>query len=114
MLATGHYCCPNPAAPDAAVRPSRPVAGTLLDGLGRALRQLPAAPGQLTARGLPAGRYLLRATDGATSRQAAQCSLPYWPICQGLAALYPTFSTRAMRGFTRLTCRHLRCAKQTR
>ena len=62
------YCFPNPAAPDAAVRFSRPVAGTLLDGLGRAVRQLPTATDHLDVRGLPAGLYLLRATDGATSR----------------------------------------------
>ncbi|GAB3578827.1 hypothetical protein GCM10027345_18120 [Hymenobacter daeguensis] len=62
------FCFPNPAAPDAAVRLSRPVAGTLLDGLGRAVRQLPVATDQLDVRGLPAGLYLLRATDGATSR----------------------------------------------
>ncbi len=62
------YCYPNPAAPDAAVRLSRPVAGTLLDGLGRAVRQLPTATDRLDVRGLPAGLYLLRATDGATSR----------------------------------------------
>jgi hypothetical protein len=62
------YCFPNPAAPDAAVRLSRPVAGTLLDGLGRTVRQLPVATDKLDVRGLPAGLYLLRATDGATSR----------------------------------------------
>ncbi|MBH8557378.1 choice-of-anchor I family protein [Hymenobacter negativus] len=62
------YCYPNPATPEAAVRLSRPVAGTLLDGLGRAVRQLPTATDQLDVRGLPTGLYLLRATDGATSR----------------------------------------------
>lgn len=62
------YCYPNPAASGAAVRLSRPVAGTLLDGLGRAVRQLPTATDQLDVRGLPAGLYLLRANDGATSR----------------------------------------------
>ena len=62
------YCYPNPATPEAAVRLSRPVAGTLLDGLGRAVRQLPTATNLLDVRGLPAGLYLLRATDGATSR----------------------------------------------
>ncbi|WP_310396563.1 choice-of-anchor I family protein [Hymenobacter sp.] len=62
------YCYPNPAAPDAAVRLSRPVAGALLDGLGRTVRQLPAATDRLDVRGLPAGLYLLHATDGATSR----------------------------------------------
>ncbi|MGY3089955.1 hypothetical protein ACVWYF_003003 [Hymenobacter sp. UYAg731] len=62
------YCYPNPAASEAAVRLSRPVAGTLLDGLGRAVRQLPTATDKLDVRGLPAGLYLLRATDGATSR----------------------------------------------
>ncbi|MBF9143708.1 choice-of-anchor I family protein [Hymenobacter properus] len=62
------YCFPNPAAADASVRFSRPVAGTLLDGLGRVVRQLPVATDKLDVRGLPAGLYLLRATDGATSR----------------------------------------------
>ncbi|UOQ97331.1 choice-of-anchor I family protein [Hymenobacter sp. 5317J-9] len=62
------HCYPNPAAPGAAVRLSRPVAGALLDGLGRAVRQLPTATDHLDVRGLPAGLYLLRATDGATSR----------------------------------------------
>ncbi|MDO7846430.1 choice-of-anchor I family protein [Hymenobacter sp. M29] len=62
------YCFPNPAAPDAAVRLSRPVVGTLLDGLGRTIRQLPVATDKLDVRGLPAGLYLLRAADGATSR----------------------------------------------
>ena len=62
------YCYPNPTVPEAAVRLSRPVAGTLLDGLGRAVRQLPTATDQLDVRNLPPGLYLLRATDGATSR----------------------------------------------
>ena len=62
------YCYPNPATPEAAVRLSRPVAGSLLDGLGRAVRQLPTATDRLDVRGLPAGLYLLRADDGATSR----------------------------------------------
>jgi hypothetical protein len=62
------YCFPNPAAADAAVRFSRPVTGTLLDGLGREVRQLSVATDKLDVRGLPAGLYLLRATDGATSR----------------------------------------------
>ena len=62
------YCYPNPAAPNAAVRLSRPVAGALLDGLGRVVRQLPTATDHLDVRGLPAGLYLLRAADGATSR----------------------------------------------
>jgi hypothetical protein len=62
------YCFPNPAASDAAVRLSRPVAGALLDGLGRTVRQLPIATDKLDVRGLPAGLYLLRANDGATSR----------------------------------------------
>ena len=62
------YCFPNPAAPDAMVRFSRPVAGTLLDGLGRVVRQLPTTTDKLDVHGLPAGLYLLRATDGATSR----------------------------------------------
>ncbi|MBO2009838.1 choice-of-anchor I family protein [Hymenobacter negativus] len=62
------YCFPNPAAPDAAVRLSRPIAGSLLDGLGRTVRQLPIATDKLDVRGLPAGLYLLRASDGATGR----------------------------------------------
>ena len=62
------YCYPNPAVPGAAVRLSRPVAGALLDGLGRVVRQLPVATDQLNVQGLPAGFYLLRAADGATSR----------------------------------------------
>jgi hypothetical protein len=61
------YCYPNPAAADASVRLSRPVAGTLLDGLGRTVRHLPTATDRLDVRGLPAGLYLLRAADGATS-----------------------------------------------
>lgn len=66
------YCYPNPAAPSAAVRLSRPVAGALLDGLGRTVRTLPAATDRLDVRGLPAGFYVLRATDGATSRLVVQ------------------------------------------
>ena len=66
------YCYPNPAAPGAAVRLSRPVAGALLDGLGRTVRTLPAATDRLDVRGLPAGFYVLRATDGATSRLVVQ------------------------------------------
>ena len=62
------YCYPNPAVPGAAVRLSRPVAGALLDGLGRVVRQLPVATDQLNVQGLPVGLYLLRAADGATSR----------------------------------------------
>ena len=62
------YCYPNPAVPGAAVRLSRPVAGALLDGLGRVVRQLPVATNQLNIQGLPVGLYLLRAADGATSR----------------------------------------------
>ena len=62
------YCYPNPAVPGAAVRLSRPVAGTLLDGLGRVVRQLLVATDQLNVQGLPVGIYLLRAADGATSR----------------------------------------------
>jgi len=62
------FCYPNPAAPEASVRLSRPVAGALLDGLGRTVRRLPSAADRLDVRGLPAGLYLLRATDGATSR----------------------------------------------
>ena len=59
---------PNPAADAAAVRLSRPVAGTLLDALDHTVYQLPTATDCLDVRGLPAGLYLLRATDGATSR----------------------------------------------
>lgn len=59
---------PNPAAPQTAVRLSRPVAGTLLDALGRPVRHLPTPTDHLDVRGLPAGLYLLRAADGATSR----------------------------------------------
>jgi len=66
------YCYPSPAAPGAAVRLSRPVAGVLLDGLGRTVRTLPAATDRLDVRGLPAGFYVLRATDGATSRLVVQ------------------------------------------
>ncbi|GAB2696693.1 hypothetical protein GCM10011495_28800 [Hymenobacter frigidus] len=66
------YCYPNPAVPGAAVRLSRPVAGALLDGLGRVVRQLPVATDQLNVQGLPAGFYLLRAADGATSRLVVQ------------------------------------------
>ncbi len=62
------HCYPNPATPETAVRLSRPVAGTLLDGLGRVVRQLPVATDRLDVRGLPAGLYLLHAADGATSR----------------------------------------------
>ncbi|MBJ6110710.1 choice-of-anchor I family protein [Hymenobacter sp. BT523] len=62
------HCFPNPAAPGAAERLSRPVAGALLDGLGRAVRQLPTATDHLDVRGLAAGLYVLRATDGATTR----------------------------------------------
>jgi hypothetical protein len=62
------FCYPNPAAPEASVSLSRPVAGALLDGLGRTVRRLPTAADRLDVRGLPAGLYLLRATDGATSR----------------------------------------------
>ncbi|WP_082115941.1 choice-of-anchor I family protein [Hymenobacter terrenus] len=65
---TALFCYPNPAASDAAVRLSRPVAGALLDGLGRTVRQLPTAADRIDVRGLRAGLYLLRATDGATSR----------------------------------------------
>ena len=66
------YCYPNPAVPGAAVHLSRPVAGALLDGLGRAVRTLTTATDRLDVRGLPAGLYLLRATDGATSRLLVQ------------------------------------------
>ena len=62
------YAYPNPAAPGATVRLSRPVAGTLLDGLGRAVRRFSAATDRLDVRGLTPGLYLLRADDGATSR----------------------------------------------
>ncbi|MBF9222707.1 choice-of-anchor I family protein [Hymenobacter ruricola] len=62
------YCYPNPAANDATVLLSRPVSGALLDGLGRTVRQLPTATDRLDVRGLQVGLYLLRASDGATSR----------------------------------------------
>ncbi|HEX8327387.1 MAG TPA: choice-of-anchor I family protein [Hymenobacter sp.] len=65
---TALQCYPNPASPSTAVRLSRPVAGALLDGMGRTVRQLPIATAELDVRGLPAGLYLLRAADGATSR----------------------------------------------
>ena len=48
------------------------MAGALLDGLGRAVRTLTTATDRLDVRGLPAGIYLLRATDGATSRLLVQ------------------------------------------
>ncbi|RZK55342.1 MAG: T9SS type A sorting domain-containing protein, partial [Hymenobacter sp.] len=58
---------PNPSQ-GAAVRLSRPVAGTLLDLAGRPVRQLATATDQLDASGLAAGVYVLRATDGAATK----------------------------------------------
>jgi len=57
---------PNPAQ-GATVHLSRPVSGTLTDLLGRPVRQLLAADHFETV-GLGAGVYVLRATDGATSK----------------------------------------------
>jgi len=57
---------PNPAQ-GAAVRLSRPVSGTLTNMLGQPVRQL-LATDQLETAGLGAGVYVLRATDGATSK----------------------------------------------
>ena len=58
---------PNPSQ-GAAVHLSRPVAGTLLDLAGRAVRQLATATNQLDTSGLAAGVYVLRATDGAATK----------------------------------------------
>ena len=61
---------PNPSQ-GAAVRLSRPISGTLCDLMGRVVRQL-AATDQLETSGLGAGVYVLRTTDGATSKLAVQ------------------------------------------
>jgi hypothetical protein len=61
---------PNPAQ-DGAVRLSRPVSGTLLDMLGRPVRQLRTAD-RLETTGLAPGIYLLKADDGATARLAVK------------------------------------------
>jgi hypothetical protein len=50
------------------VRLSRPVAGTLCDLTGRPVRQFATATDRLDTGGLAAGVYVLRATDGATSK----------------------------------------------
>ncbi|OUJ71780.1 choice-of-anchor I family protein [Hymenobacter crusticola] len=57
---------PNPAQ-GTTVHLSRPVSGTLTDLLGRPVRQLLAAD-HFETTGLGAGVYMLRATDGATSK----------------------------------------------
>lgn len=49
------------------VRLSRPVSGTRTDLTGRPVRQLTATD-RLSTSGLSAGVYVLRATDGATSK----------------------------------------------
>jgi len=59
------YPNPSPAGP---VRLSRPVAGTLCDLTGRPVRQFATATDHLDTSGLAAGVYVLRATDGATSK----------------------------------------------
>ena len=62
---------PNPAQ-GGAVRLSRPVSGTLLDLLGRPVRELRTATDYLNTAGLAPGLYLLKATDGATARLAVK------------------------------------------
>jgi len=57
---------PNPSQ-GGTVRLSRPVAGTLCDLTGRAVRRF-GATDRLETSGLSAGVYVLRATDGATSK----------------------------------------------
>ncbi|MVN75654.1 T9SS type A sorting domain-containing protein [Hymenobacter sp. HMF4947] len=57
---------PNPSQ-GSTVRLSRAVSGTLHDLTGRAVRQL-VATDQVATTGLAAGLYVLRATDGATSK----------------------------------------------
>lgn len=57
---------PNPSQ-GGAVRLSRAVSGALCDLTGRPVRQL-AATDRLETSGLAAGVYVLRATDGATSK----------------------------------------------
>lgn len=61
---------PNPAQ-GGTVRLSRPVSGTLLDMLGRPVRQLRTAD-RLETTGLAPGLYLLKADDGATARLAVK------------------------------------------
>ena len=62
---------PNPAQ-GGAVRLSRPVAGQLLDVLGRPVRQLRTATDRFETAGLAPGIYLLKADDGATARLAVK------------------------------------------
>ena len=62
------FCYPNPTTAGRSVRFSRPVSGTLLDALGRPVRQLPVVTDVLDVQGLTPGLYLLRTTDGATNR----------------------------------------------
>ncbi|MDJ0367667.1 T9SS type A sorting domain-containing protein [Hymenobacter sp. H14-R3] len=57
---------PNPSQ-GGAVQLSRPISGALHDLTGRPVRQL-ATTNQLETSGLAAGIYVLRATDGATSK----------------------------------------------
>jgi hypothetical protein len=57
---------PNPSQ-GSTVRLSRPVSGALCDLTGRTVRQL-SATDRLETSGLAAGVYVLRATDGATSK----------------------------------------------
>ena len=57
---------PNPSQGET-VRLSRPVAGALHDLTGRVVRRF-AATDQLATTGLTAGVYVLRASDGATSK----------------------------------------------
>jgi DNA-binding beta-propeller fold protein YncE len=61
---------PNPSQ-GKAVQLSRAISGTLHDLAGRAVRQL-AATTQLDTNGLAPGVYVLRATDGATSKLVVQ------------------------------------------
>ncbi|MBX0293050.1 choice-of-anchor I family protein [Hymenobacter sp. HSC-4F20] len=60
------FAYPNPSRGQS-VRLSRPVSGTLTDLTGRPVRQLTATDRLLTS-GLSAGVYLLRASDGASSK----------------------------------------------
>lgn len=61
------FAYPNPSRGQS-VRLSRPVSGTLTDLAGRPVRQLLTATDLLPTNGLSAGVYLLRASDGATSK----------------------------------------------
>jgi hypothetical protein len=61
---------PNPSQ-GKAVQLSRVISGTLHDLAGRAVRQL-AATTQFDTNGLAPGVYVLRATDGATSKLVVQ------------------------------------------